>query len=61
MGYSIVIEHNIAYEADYSYSYIEYTASKIDGKDWDIVEESLDSLLSIIETRVKANQLEITK
>lgn len=57
LGYSISIEHNIGYESDYSYSYIEYVASHLHGKDWDIVDESLSSILETIEHRVKINNM----
>ena len=55
LGYSISIEHGIGHESDYSYSYVEYIASQLDGKDWDIVDESLNSILETIEHRVKLN------
>ena len=53
LGYSISIQHNIGYESDYSYSYIEYVASHLHEKDFDIVDESLSSILETIEHRVK--------
>ena len=55
LGYSISIEHNIGHESDYSYSYVEYVASHLDGKDFNLVEESLSSILETIEHRVKLN------
>lgn len=55
LGYSISIEHNIGYELDYSYSYVEYVASHLEGKDFNLVEESLSSILETIEYRVKIN------
>lgn len=58
LGYSISIEHNIGYQLDYSYSYIEYVASHLHGKDFDIVDESLSSILETIEHRVKLNNVE---
>ena len=59
LGYSISVEHGIGYEADYSYSYVEYTASKIDGKDFEIVDENLDELLKTIEIRIEVNKEQI--
>lgn len=51
MGYSISVEHGIGYESDYPYSYVEYTTSKINGKDFDIIDESFDEILKTIEIR----------